>query len=159
MKFSKMVDALFKDNHKIAYNTAYPHLLANVRVRHTEEEMSDAGNRIEVLFYYSNDTPTQAVSITGDLWRSEGWEVIDDYSERLNIANFINMPNAKSMLKELYALTDKKDWDGKFPEEFVKTDGYMYRFREAMALRIIYGDLKNNRLVFTDIGEDLMKTL
>lgn len=156
MKFKEMCDALFKDTSKVAYNDDYPKLTANVRVRCINEEMADAGNHTDILYYYNRDAPTSPVAIINTIWDSDGWEVVDSLDDRLNIANFMKMPDAKEFLEELYDLVNS-NWDGKFSKEFITK--YKYRLEEAFALRIIYGDMNINKLVFTDIGYDLMKTL
>ena len=153
MKFKEMCDALFKDITKVAYNDDYPVLTANVRIRRAGDE--DA--HTDALYYYSGDTPTNPVVMTNVIWDSDGWQIVDGYSDRANIQNFMRMPYAKEFLEELYDMVNDSNWDGKFPKEFASK--YRYRLEEAFALRIVWGDLKNNRLVFTDIGEDLIKTL
>lgn len=150
MKFKEMCDTLFANKDKIAYNVDYPLLTANVRL------LRDDANDVSVLYYFNRDAHTTPVAIINKTWDSDGWEVIDSLDERLNIANFMKMPNAKEFLEELYDLINS-NWDGKFSKEFITK--YKHRLEEAFALRIIYGDLNINRLVFTDIGYDLMKTL
>lgn len=153
MKFKEMCDALFKDVTKVAYNDDYPKLTANVRVR----RVGDEDSHTDALYYYNGDTPTNPVVMTNIIWDSDGWEIVDSYSDRANIQNFMRMPYAKEFLEELYELVEDKNWNGQFTKEFASK--YRYRLEEAFALRIIWGDLKRNKLVFTDIGYDLMKTL
>jgi hypothetical protein len=157
MKFIEMCNELFKDVTKVAYNIDYPKLTANVRVRRINDEMADAGNYTDILYYYNGDAPTSPVAIIRGIYDSDGWEVVDSYSDRANIQNFMKMPDAKNFLEELYDMVNDTNWDGKFPKDFASK--YRYRLEEAFALRIIYGDLRLNKLVFTDIGEDLIKTL
>ena len=153
MKFKEMCDVLFKDITKVAYNDDYPVLTANVRVKRTGDE--DA--HTDALYYYNGNAPTNPVVISNIIWDSDGWQIVDSYDDRANIQNFMRMPDAKEFLEELYGMVNDAYWDGKFPKDFASK--YRYRLEEAFALRIVWGDLKNNKLVFTDIGEDLIKTL
>lgn len=154
MKFIEMCKELFKEPTKVAYNVDYPKLTANVRVRSIKQDGEDYS---DMLYYYNGDAPTSPVAIIRGLYDSDGWEVIDNYSDRANIQNFMRMPDAKDFLEELYDMVNDTNWNGQFPKDFASK--YRYRLEEAFALRIIYGDLKRNKLVFTDIGEDLIKTL
>lgn len=151
MKFVKMCEMLLKGEHKIAYNTEYPDLFTNIRIY-------DKGNAGRILYYFLGDMPNVPVVITQDIFESDGWDWLDDYSERLNIQEFMRMPHAKEFLKELYD-TINSEWNGRFAKSFTEKEGYQMRMREAIALGIIIGDRKKQKLYFTDIGEDLIKTL
>lgn len=151
MKFVKMCEMLLKGEHQIAYNTEYPDLFTNVRIC----DRADAGR---IMYYYHGDMPNVPVVITKEIFESDGWDWLDDYSERLNIQEFMRMPNAKQFLRELYD-TINSEWNGRFTKEFIEKEGYQMRMREAMALGIITANKRSQRLYFTDIGEDLIKTL
>lgn len=151
MKFVNMCEMLLKGEHKIAYNTDYPDLFINIRI-------CDKGPAGRIMYYYLGDMPNVPVVITKEIFESEGWDWLDDYSERLNIQEFMRMPHAKEFLKELYG-TVNSEWNGRFTKSFTEKEGYQMRMREAIALGIIIGDRKNQKLYFTDIGEDIIKTL
>lgn len=151
MKFVKMCEMLLKEEHKIAYNTDYPELFTNIR-------LCDKGPAGNVLYYYQGDMPNVPVIITREIFESEGWDCLDDYSERLNIQQFMKMPHTKEFLKELYD-TINSEWNGRFTKEFTQKEDYQFRMREAIALKVIVGNTRSGRLYFTDLGEDLIKTL
>ena len=151
MDFKEMCSELFEDDSKIAYNDDYPELLTTIR-------MCDKGPAGRILYYYMGDSPNVPVVITKEIFNSDGWETIDDYSERLNIQNFMRMTHAKEFLRELYD-TINSEWNGRFTKGFTEKEGYQERMREAISLNIIVGNKRSGRLYFTDIGEDLMKTL
>lgn len=151
MKFVEMCGMLLNGEHKIAYNSDYPELFTNIRVC----DRADAGR---ILYYYHGDVPNVPVVITKEVFESDGWECLDDYSERLNIQEYMRMPKVKEFLKELYE-TVNSEWNGRFTKGFVEKNEYQMRMREAIALGIVIGDRRSNRLYFTDIGEDLMKTI
>lgn len=151
MKFAEMCRELFKDRSKVAYNDDYPELLTTVR-------MCDKGTAGWVMYYYLGNAPNVPVVITEEVFESEGWEVIDDYTDRLNIQDFMRMPHAKEFIKELNT-TINSEWNGRFTREFALKDGYQMRMREAIELGLIFANKRSGRLYFTDIGEDLIKTL
>ena len=151
MKFIEMCDELLNGRSKMAYNEDYPELFTNIRV-------CDRGNAGNVLYYFQGDAPNVPVIITKEIFESNGWDVLNDYSERLNIQTFMRMPHVKEFLKELYD-TINSEWNGRFTKAFAEKDGYQMRMREAIALKIIIANGRSGRIYFTDIGEDLVKTI
>ena len=151
MNFKEMCEELLNGKSKIAYNEDYPELFTNIRV-------CDRGNAGKVLYYYQADAPNVPVIITKEIWDSDGWDVLDDYSDRLNFQNYMRMPHVKEFLKELYE-TINSEWNGRFSKEFALKDGYQMRMREAIDLGIVIANKRSGRLYFTDLGEDLIKTL
>ena len=159
MKFCEMVDSLMKDMNGVAYNKKYPNLMTNIRIRRGRKSETDVDATIKMLYYYNGNTPTEPVVIVPEVWNTDGWEVVGGYSERLNITAFMNMPNAKRTLEETYELSHKKGWNGNFSADFVKMGGFD-RLREALELGVIkYRDEKRKTFVFTDLGEELIKTI
>ena len=151
MKFTDMCEALTSGKEKIAYNTEYPELFTNIR-------MHDTGRTSAMMYYFTADAPNVPVVITPEIWNSDGWEFVDDWSKRLNIQEFMRMPHAKEFIKELND-TINSEWNGRFTKEFACKEGYEFRMREAIALGLIFGNKRSGRLYFTDLGEDLIKTL
>lgn len=152
MKFTEMCEELLNGDHKMAVQKSYPILTTTVRV-------CDYGRSGKILTYYDMEDPKTPFVITKELFDANDWHTFDSMDEWMNIPNFMKMPNAKEFITELYDSVNSKDWNGRFTRAFTDKEGYQFRFQEAIELRIILANRKKGTLVFTDIGEDLIKTL
>lgn len=151
MRFAEMCKDILNSEHRMACRKSYPTLTTTIRVKPNAQ----AG---DIMYYYEMDAPQVPMVITKDLFDSDDWEVFDDISERLTIPNYMTMPSAKDFLRDLYD-TVNSEWNGRFTKGFTEKPWYRQRMMEAIELRIIHGDKQSGKIVFTDIGEDIMKTL
>ena len=151
MKFIEMCIDLLNGKHKMAVRQSYPDITTTVRVR------TDAGEPL--LTYYSMGTPQIPVVISKEIAESDDWIVFDDFSTRFNITNFIEMPNAKLFIKELWESVSSENYEGNFTKGFTDRPHYAQRFQEARGLNLIIPDPKRKKIEFTDLGRGLAKTL
>ena len=153
MKFMEMCEDLFEGKHKYAVRKSYPTLLTTVRVKIAPD------SKEPMLFYYDKEVPQIPFVVTHDTIHSDDWETFDDMASRLNIANYVEMPNAKDFLSDLNDSLSTAYKDGNFSRPFKDGPNYALRFQEAVALGIIVADRKSKAITFTDLGRSLVKTL
>ncbi len=151
MKFIEMCIDLLNGKHKMAVRKSYPDITTTVRVR------TDAGEPL--LTYYSMGTPQIPVVINKEIAESDDWIVFDEFSTRFNITNFIEMPNAKLFIKELWESVSSENYEGNFTKGFTDRPHYAQRFQEARGLNLIIPDPKRKKIEFTDLGRGLAKTI
>lgn len=153
MRFFEMCEDLFEGRHRYAVRESYPTLLTTVRINinpNTKEQM---------LFYYDKNIPKIPLVVTHDILHSDDWAVYDDIDSHVNIAHFLEMPNAKDFLMDLFDSLSTAYRDGNFSRPFKDGPNYALRFQEALVLGLISADMDNKVLSFTDLGRSLIKTL
>ena len=152
MEFIEMCRDLLNGNHLMAVRKSYPDITTTVRVR------KDIQGE-QLLTYYSWGKPEIPVVISKSIAESDDWIVFDEFSTRFNITNFIEMPNAKQFIKELWESVSSENYEGNFTKGFTDRPYYAQRFDEARSLDLIVADPKKRTIEFTDLGRALAKTL
>ena len=152
MKFIDMCEDILNSKHRCAYRKSYPNLTTNVRLG------GDFQKNNVFLFYAEVDRPKVPLGIDIETLNSDDWVVTDDIHTRLNIANFMEMPDAKCFLNELADLLLDKDWKKKI-NNFLSEGDHAFRMGEAVALDILRYSPDGKDLYFSEIGINLLKTL